>query len=47
MTVLLLHLDALGKRRFQFALGPLNGNRVAFKLDRHTLGNNDRLFSNS
>ena len=47
MPILLFHLNAARQQRFQFALGTLHGNRVAFYLDRNTLRQRNRFFSNA
>jgi hypothetical protein len=47
VSILLLDSDAGGKLRIQLALGPLHGNRAALDFDRNSLGERDRLSSNS
>jgi hypothetical protein len=47
MPVLLLDFNARGQVRVQFAFRTLDSNRVAFNLDRYSLRERDRLFSNS
>jgi len=47
VSILLLNLDAGRQSRIQFALRSLHQDRIAFDFDRDSLGNRDRLFSNS
>src|SRR5437870_3967788 len=47
MAVLLLHTDARGQLRVQFALGALHGDRAPFDLDRNSLRERNRFSSNS
>src|SRR5712692_1315619 len=47
VAILLLHLDAGGKRRVQLAFRSLDLYCVAVKTDRHALRDRNRLFPNS
>ena len=47
IAILLLHADTRRQLRIQLALGALHGHGVAFDFDRHSLGERDRLSSNS
>ena len=47
VSVLLFHLDPARERRVQLALRSLHGDYIAFNLDRDSLGERYRLFSNS
>src|SRR5436309_1770490 len=47
IAVLLFHTNAARKRRVQLALGPLHSDDVTFDFYRHSLGERDRLSSNS
>src|SRR5437899_1084093 len=47
IAVLLFHTNAARERSIQLALRPLHGDNVAFDFYRHSLGERDRLSSNS
>src|SRR5215831_13183875 len=47
LAVLLFHADARGQTRVQFAFGTLHSDGVALNFDRDSLGERNRLFSNS
>src|SRR6266550_6924477 len=46
-AVLLFHTNAARKRSVQLSLRPLHGDNIAFDFYRHSLGERDRLSSNS